>query len=641
MLSAIVQDRRRLLGGMALLFVLAFAGCAARSREGNPEIASIEFHGNRSVGDRPLRSPMKLHAKAWWNPFGSAPYLGPDYLSLDLYRVLDVYRDRGYALATVRDAEVDYLPGDEKVRIQVWIEEGPLFKISEVRVEGAQPSLNERVLQRVRVHTGQNASRKQIEASRDGIASFYGDAGCIGAHVAADVKLRGDEAEVIYRVEEGPLYRMRSVVIDTTLGTLQNTDKAVIRREVLLKTGDIFRTSRVVKTQERIFDSGVFRTVRVLPSPDTTGAPLADIRITAHERPAGWYGFGAGFSSDDRVRLLGEWGNRNVGGTAKSLDASAEVAFAVGGQLPGRLPLKSTNTQLRYSVPWIFGKRILATTTAYHSYDRQAAFDQDITGLQESFRHETIHRWTYGAGLTNKWVRTGDPTSDRATYVTRNITVGVQIENRDNILNAMRGSYRQLVGDYAGGFLGGGNQFSRSTVTGAWYFPIGRRTSVATRARAGLIVPIGSGVAQVGHELKVTRIPFEERFRLGGGTSVRGYPEESLGRRDSTDTAIGGTAMLLGNVELRFPIVWLVSGAVFFDAGNVWNDVSEITPDRFSRPFTRDAWDPLDVAYGVGAGIRFLTPVGPFRMDYGSKLGKKRAHGERANGFYFSLGQAF
>lgn len=636
-----VRRRRDLPWTLVLLLVVALVGCAARSREGNPQIASIDFEGNHSVGDRSLRSPMKLRAKAWWNPFGSAPYLGPDYLSLDLYRVLDVYRDRGYALATVKDAEVDYLPGDEKVRIRVRIDEGPLFRISGVRVEGAQAKLSERVLQRVRVHEGQRASRKQIEASRDGMASFYGDAGYIGAHVAADLRLCGDAADLVYRIQEGPLYHMRSVVIDTTLGTLESTDKDVIRREVLLAEGDIFRTSKVIKTQERIFDSGVFRTVRVLPVPDSTGAPLADIRITAHERPAGWYGFGAGFSSDDRVRLLGEWGNRNLDRTAKSLDATAEVAFAVGGQLPGRFPLKSTNAQLRYSVPWIFGKRILSTTTAYHTYDRQTSFDQDITGLQESFRHETIRRWTYSVGLTNKWVRSGDPTSDRANYVTRNISAGLQIENRDNILNAMRGSYRQLLGDYAGGFLGGGNQFGRGTVMGAWYVPIGRRTSIAARGRVGLIVPVGPGVAHEGHELKVTRIPIEERFRSGGGTSVRGYPEESLGRRDSTDTAIGGTAMLLGNLELRFPIAWLVSGAVFFDMGNVWNDASEITLDRFSRPFTRDAWDPLDVAYGFGAGIRFLTPVGPFRIDYGSKLGKHRAKGDRANEFYFSLGQAF
>ncbi len=636
-------------GAIAALAILALLPAGvSRGEEGNPQIAAIHFTGNHSIGERALRAPMKLRARAWWNPFGSAPYLGPDYLALDLYRVLDVYRDRGFALATVKDAEVRYLPGEEKVEIDIEIQEGPRFRVSAIRLEGVQGRLRGRARDQIRVREGGAASRKQIDEGRDAIAASYGDAGYIGAQVIADLRLRADSAEVIYRVHEGPLFHMRSVIVDTTLGALARTDASVIRREVLLDDGDLFRTSKVIQTQERIFRTGVFRTVRVLPSPDSTGLPLADLRITAHDRSAGWYGFGAGFSSDDRVRVLGEWGNRNIGRTAKSLDASADVGFAVGGQIPGTLPLKSVNSQIRYSLPWILGVRVLSATTAYHTYERQPAFDQDITGLQQTLRRENSRHMSYGVGLTNKWVRTGAARGDstaRATYVTRNVTASLDIDERDNILNAMRGSYRQMVGDYAGGFLGGGNQFSRATATGAWYLPIGRRTSVAARGRAGIIVPVGSGVAGTQTTLKVSRIPYEERFHLGGGTTVRGYREESLGRRDSTNAeanqAVGGTAMLLGNVELRFPIVWLFSGALFVDAGNVWNDVSEITLERFHRGLSGRAWDPLDVAYGFGGGIRFLTPVGPFRVDYGSKLGRGRAPGEKQTAIYFSLGQAF
>jgi outer membrane protein assembly complex protein YaeT len=630
------------LGAIGLLAIFTLLPARpALSEEGSPQIASIRFIGNRSVGARALRGSMRLRAKPWWNPFGSAPYLGPDYLSIDLYRVLDVYRDRGFALATIRDAEVRYLPGEENVEIDIHVDEGPLFHVASVVLEGVQGRLRSDARDQIRVREGRTASRKQIESSRDAIASFYGNAGYIGAQVFADLRLRGDSAEVIYRVHEGPLYHMRSVIIDTTRGALERTDPRVIRREVLLDEGDVFRTSKVIQTQERIFRTGVFRTVRVLPAPDSTGLPQADLRITAHDRSAGWYGFGAGFSSDDRVRVLGEWGNRNIGRMANGLDASAEVGFAVGGQLPGRLPLKSINTQIRYSAPWVLGVRALSSTSAYHTYERQPGFDQDITGIQQGLRWETTRILTYGVGLTNKWVRTGDPNSDRSNYVTRNITVALEMDKRDNVLNAMRGFYRQLVGDYAGGFLGGGNQFSRGTATGAWFLPIGRRASIAARTRAGIIVPVGSGVAGAGNLLKVSRIPFEERFRLGGGTSVRGYREESLGLRDTTDTPIGGTALLLGNVELRFPIVWLISGAIFFDAGNVWNDVSEITLDRFHQGLTAEEWNPLNVAYGIGGGIRFLTPVGPFRIDYGSKLGRARAPGESPSQLYFSLGQAF
>ena len=610
--------------------------------EGVAKIEKVVFRGNRMIDSDALRGAMRLRQPVSWNPFRKTPYLGPDYLNLDLYRVLDLCRDRGFPLAVVRDVEVRYIEGGRRVRVEIEIGEGPRCSIEEVRLEGTQPLLRQRALDRIGVRAGQVLSRTRIDGSRDALAAFYGEAGYFGSRAFVDVILRGEAATVVYRVHEGPLYRMRDVVIDTTAGRLVRSAPSVIRREVLLESGDIFRTSKIVKTEERIFDTGVFRTVRVQPVADSLGLPQADLHVSVYERAPGWYGFGAGYSSDDRVRFLAEWGNRNIGGHARRLEANGDIAFSLGPSVRTRgLQLKSTLVRAVYTEPWILHKRARSQTSLYHAYERQTSFDQDITGLEEAVQHGIGRFSSIGIGITNKWVRTGDPSASGRRYVTRNLSASLDEDRRDNPLDPRRGSYALLLGEYAGGLLGGRTQFSRWSVTNSWYLRPLASSVLALRARAGWIVPVGRGTAREQDTLLVMRVPFEERFRLGGGTTVRGYRENSLGREGEKGEVIGGTALLLGNIELRFPILSIFSGALFLDAGNVWADPKEIKAERIRSGLRSGRYDPLNVAFGAGGGIRVWTPVGPFRVDYGFKLGRARPPGEKPGELHLSLGQAF
>ena len=110
------------------------------------------------------------------------------------------------------------------------------------------------------------------------------------------------------------------------------------------------------------------------------------------------------------------------------------------------------------------------------------------------------------------------------------------------------------------------------------------------------------------------RVPDRDRFKIGGASTVRGYREQDIGP---------GDFLLLGNVEVRFPIVWIIHGGVFLDAGNAWQKTGDVEWSDFS--FLDAKEDPQtaaekDVRYSTGAGVRVETPVGPVRLDYGYKL---------------------
>jgi outer membrane protein assembly complex protein YaeT len=622
----------------------------AWSQTAVPSIASIDFEGNTSVSDGRLRRAMRLRQPAWWNPFRKTPYLGPDYLTQDLYRVLDVYRDRGFPFATVEDAAVRLLDEGERVEIGITIDEGPLCTVGEIQLEGVDPTRTGPVRERTVLEPGDPLGRAKIVRTRDAIEAYYAEDGLLTTRVWTDVQIQGTVGVIRIHVVEGSVYTLRSVVIDTAASRLERTNPKVVTREVPMEPGDVLRTSRLLKTQDHLFETGVLRTVRVVPMPDTTGAPVADLRIIVHERNAGWYGFGAGYTSDDRIRLLAEWGNRNLGGMARRIEANGDIAFPLDRSLgPARFPVKSALVRLGYTEGWFLGTRTRSQTNLSHTYERltstsdqgQTVFDQDITSFEEVLSRSVGRHSVIGLGITNKWVRSGDPSATDDTYVTRNLSATLEEDRRNDILDPTQGTHFRGMAEYAGGLLGGTTEFSRWTLLGSWYFPLGRGVTFSTRARTGLIVPVGKGLARGDDPSRVSRIPIEERFRLGGGTSVRGYAENSLGRVDTSGVAVGGTALLLTNLELRFPIVWLIKGAIFTDAGNVWADPDEIRLERFTDGLDRGRRSPLNLAYGLGGGLRFVTPVGPFRVDYGWKLGGGQREKLPRGELHLSLGQAF
>jgi outer membrane protein assembly factor BamA len=126
-----------------------------------------------------------------------------------------------------------------------------------------------------------------------------------------------------------------------------------------------------------------------------------------------------------------------------------------------------------------------------------------------------------------------------------------------------------------------------------------------------------------------TQIPVSERFYLGGASSVRGYPEQLLGpvlfETDGTARAVGGKLMVLANIEFRIPLIWLLWGEIFTDAGNVWSNTSNFNAG--------------DIKPTTGLGLAFLTPLGPIRFDYGIKL--RPEDFESAGEFHISIAFAF
>jgi outer membrane protein insertion porin family len=625
--------------GIALLLLGSSLPAATPSP---PRIRHILFPGARELSARELRGGMRLKAKSWWQPLRKNYYYGSDHLERDLDRVLLTYREAGFPFARFAEARVRYVSRDW-VDLEIPVEEGPRVFVSRVRVFGATGDLATRLTRAIRTQPGSPLRALTLDTEEETLRQVCGDTGYLLAEVTRESVIQGDSAEVRYWVTHGPLVRLRKVRVTG----LERTRERVVLRESRLRTGETLRRSRLLAYQERLFELDLFRTVRITPAYcDTcprTGEELAvDLVASLAEKKPGWYGGGFGFSSADQVRLVGEWGYRNLLGRARALQANALLAYPVGAARASLgSDVRERQFDLTYSEPWVFNSPIRGQVHGYYRFNREVALRENIFGLALRARRDIGRSSGLTASLENKWVATTDSTVARSHYQTRFVSLAVSQDRRDFALDPHLGQLNQFLIEYAGGPLGGSASFARGTASHAAYLPLSRLATVAYRVRAGYIHPIGRGVAGSTSGPALLRVPFDERFRTGGGTSVRGHTEKSLGPYNADGQPLGGLALLLANAELRFPIFWQFAGAVFVDAGNVWADYHDIKAARWTHGLRSRVYSQLDMNYSVGGGLRLRTPVGPLRVDYGVSLNRALRPGTSRGEWHVSLGQAF
>ena len=604
-----------------------------------PRVRHITLTGLGELSPGDLRGAMHLKQESWWRLGQRNFFYGTDYLEADLTRLVAHCRAEGFPFAQIENVVVRRLSADW-VDIEIAMSEGPRIYIRGAELGPVPPAMRKDLEEEIHLPRGEPLRGRHLLAAEDRLLRICQDEGHALARIERDLHFAGDSVTVLYQIAMGPLVRVGEI---TTQG-YQRTREPVIRREIVLREGDPFRLSKAVRTQERLFDLGLFRSVRITPAYDDslrTGVSPAeiavDLAVNVRERKPGWYGFGFGFSSNDRVRLLGEWGYRNLAGRARSLEAEAEIAYTVqekGLKQQFKRP-KMWELQLIYAAPWLLNTPTRWQIRGYYRYerryDREPWLDEYITGLLLRARWDLTRFRRLIGSIENKWTE-GD-----STYVTRFISLGLSEDRRDFLLDPTRGHVMQAKAEYAGRFLGGEADFTRMTASYAGYFTLSRGIVWAHRAKVGYVHPVGRSTGVL---TPMEKVPFDERFFLGGGTTVRGYPEESLGPQEDGQPQ-GGQALILLNAEIRFDLFWKLGAALFFDAGNVWADYRQIKWAHWRRGWTASGDSELNVAYASGLGLRLRTPVGPIRLDYGMHMGLGRSGAAEETEWHLSLGQAF
>jgi outer membrane protein insertion porin family len=353
--------------------------------------------------------------------------------------------------------------------------------------------------------------------------------------------------------------------------------------------------------------------------------------LTVEERPAGTVELGVGYGNLDRLRGSAEISYRNLWGQAQFLGlrvAASDIArqAVVNFREPWFL---NQRLEAGVRVAWSDETRLNADTREIYYQTRKTevatglsrAFDNGLK-LSLMYQLENVDNYNVMPGA----ILTAD---DSGRVLVSSITPGIVLDLRDDPFNPRRGSLHGLAIKEALTMLGSEADFTKLTAQTSWFFPVTGRSVLALSARGGVAVP----------QRDTKTIPLHERFYLGGVTTLRGYLQDSVGpgakAADGTVTPLGGENMVLANAELRLNQTEGFGTVFFVDAGRI----GRLDPADTNMPAGMVLADAPPFRASYGMGIRYNTPVGPLRVDYGQKI--HRRSGESPGELDFNIGHMF
>ncbi len=555
-------------------------------------IRSINFVGNRAFSDGTLREEISTSESSFWKILSTTDSYDPDRLTFDRELLRRFYLSEGYADFRVVSVVAELTTDRQGFIVTFTVEEGERYRFGTIDIQTTLRNLDPATLrEQLTTEEGDWYDASEVETSIENLTEAVGNIG----FAFVDIRPRAERdrdllvIDIVYDIQEGPKVFVERIDIQ---GNIRTLDK-VIRREFRLVEGDAFNSAKLRRSRQRIQNLGFFASVNVDNQPGSA-ADRTVVTVEVEEQSTGDLTFGAGFSSNAGPLGSVTLRERNLLGRGQDL--------RVGGTLSG----ERTQLDLSFTEPYFLDRNLAAGFDAFRITQEQdeSSFDESRFGgglrIGYNYNEHWRHVWRYVIAQ-----REISDVDNSASLVIRDeegdrtessIAQELAYDTRDSRFDPREGVLGSISTQFAG--LGGNVRFLKTTLSGAYYYPVSEDVTFSLLGDVGNITGIGED----------TRA--SDRFFLGG-TSFRGFEFAGLGPRDrNTDDALGGKNFFTATAELSFPLGLpedlQVRGRAFGIIGSVWdldNDTAAVVDDEASPRVS------------VGTGITWISPFGPVLID--------------------------
>lgn len=569
-------------------------------------IKKIVFEGNTVFSNRKLRKTIETSEKWFLSWLTGAGTYKEEVVRNDANLIADLYFNNGYVNVRVGEPQVQQIENKTALQVTFPIIEGEQFRVGRLDFHGDLLAPKEELALKLSLKKGEVFSRAVLRGDIGTFTDFYADKGYAFANVTPATQINSDShtIDITFEVEKG-----EKVYIDRiNIGGNTKTRDKVIRREVRLTEGDLFSSTKLRKSKQNLMNLGFFEEANIATAPGAAANKL-NLNVDVKEKSTGTFSIGGGYSSLDGLIAQG------------SVQQANFLGLGLRGTLAASIGSKTQTYNIGLTDPhfldtdWTLGGDLYRTKRDYTNYTRLATGGDVKAGYALTDDISTF--WMYKLEkVQNSDITVIDPTDPIEDHtLTSSIYASLTQNTTDYRIDPSKGMVNSVSVEFAG--LGGTTRFLRYQGESTLFVPLGLGFVGSLHGALGYIQEVGKLVAR------------GERYFLGGINSVRGYSSRTVSPISyidaSTTTAsttatyitdssngksyildyVGGHREQIFNAEVQFPLLKEANlkGVVFFDAG-----MSDDGP-YFKKFLT-----------SYGAGIRWFSPIGPLRLEYGIPL---------------------
>lgn len=569
-------------------------------------IRSITFEGNEAFTTKELVKMMSTTERTLLGFFTDTGILQSNQLKQDVQKISSHYFNNGFINSQIGEP---FITHDEKgIYIKITVQEGKRFNIGKVEISGDElkkPRTDLFAL--LKTKTGNHYDREAVMKDMEAITVAANDEGYAHADVNPKIAVNENEqlVDVSFQLTKGELVHIARIGIS---GNTVTRDK-VIRRQLAIAEGDLYSSSKLKSSynnlnQLRYFEEVDFQTEK---APDNK----MDVNVRVKEKNTGMFMVGAGYSAVDQAVVMAQVSQQNFLGYGQTLSLKASLGS------------KTNNYELSFIEPWLFDLPLWFKTDIWKYKKEYDSYTLDTRGAGVTLGYPIWDRITGSVGYrlsmdniqdVNYLTASSYIVAQAGERTTSSLTFSLGYDSTDDTMFPTKGIKASASVQHAGTPLGGNTEFTKYSGFVSGYYPIFRDIIFGARGRIGYLQ---------NNDESDDRLPIYERYVLGGINSLRGL--RYVGPiNPGTSDVIGGTTMLSFSLEIVFPLIKDagMKGVVFYDAGNTWNGGYYLD----------------DLRMTAGAGIRWYSPIGPLRLEYGYVLDRKGLNDDSTGRWEFTIG---
>ncbi|WP_035586709.1 outer membrane protein assembly factor BamA [Hippea jasoniae] len=573
-------------------------------------IRDINIIGNKHISTDDLEDGLKNHVKKGpyiltFLPWFYTGKLRIDALESDRQKIIDKYLAKGYLDVDVSEPLVTVEPDTGNIHIDISIKEGKQYTLKSIKLKNIKPLSKKKVLATLDLEKNKPLNMVKLRKAIQKLTDDYGDFGYAFADINPIIKKdkKHHTVDLTLSVDKGKKVYISRIVIKGNVRTHDN----VIRRELLLREGSLYSTSKIQRSKNNLINLQYFKNVKIQTK--RVGKNKVKMIVSVEEKRTGMLTIGAGYGTYTKFSAMGSVSETNLFGTG------------IRGKLSASISSRETLYNLNLENPWWHNRPIAIGINIYHDeftaydykqkktgfapYIAKRFYDQTLTlGIRYSFTHSKITLDTDNPGYFLE--------QEKGIHTDSSLIPFVNYSTLDNTVFPTSGINANYTFRFAG--LGGDRRYIKSVLFAEYFHPLPLDLIGHVKGE------IGAAKGLSGKD-----VPITQRFYLGGIDDLRGFETARVSPKDAEGNLIGGKTEAFGSAEVIFPIFSSLHfyGVLFADAGNTW-----LSHLKFS-----------DLKKDAGVEIRWISPIGPVRISWGKNLSPK--DGEKSSVFLFSFGTLF